>query len=152
MIRSSECRRRKYRSSVSPSLFTPRKADLYLVLELTRTQYFLRSFALGGFPYFQLGGALPDPIVDDVISGRLTSAIMALFPGIDTSQVTSIVCDVVDGRQSIALNYSVLLGAGFDFRVMHQLPLSESVAYEDLLAVKASDCRSSDGECARPAE
>jgi hypothetical protein len=91
--------------------------------------------------------------VDDIISGHLTPTVMALFDGIDVTG-KSIVCFVQDRRQSIALDYLVVLGAekSSDFRVKHTKRLAESIRDDDLLTIKARAARSSGGECRRPAE
>jgi hypothetical protein len=50
-------------------------------------------------------------------------------------------CFVHDGRQAVALKYTVLLtlleSTSPDFRLTHEKALSDTVSYDDLTAIKA---------------
>jgi hypothetical protein len=155
---SIRARAREYRASVSDATDLPANFETYLVLELTRTQYAIRSFAIGGCPYFEASGALrtkSDCLVEDIISGQMSPHVLRFFEGIDITG-KAIMCFVCDARQSITLNYTVVLvpenAPGFDFRIKHTNSLSESVASDEFIAVKARPgCSSGKGRI-KPAE
>jgi hypothetical protein len=116
---------------------------MFLSLDLNKVQFAIRSFALGGQPYFEIEGATaerPEPIVEDIICGRLTPKILELFDGIDITGVVAMPCFVHDGRQAVSLKYTILLtlpeSASPDFRLRHEKPLSDSVSYDDLMAIQ----------------
>jgi hypothetical protein len=129
------------------------RPDNFLALDLGKRQFSVRSFALSGQPYFEVNGAAaqtPEPIVEDIISGRLTGAVLALFDGIDIGSLESLPCFVTDERQSIGIRYKVTLGssqsADLDFRPGQGTALTASVSYDDSLVVEAMSCEAESRE------
>jgi hypothetical protein len=135
----------------TPPLLPP-DPDVYLVIELTKSQYSVSSFALGGCPYFQAQGPFPAPspsLVNDIISGHLSPAVMALFEGIEIAG-KPILCFVQDSRQSIALDYTIVLGA--DFRINHTEPPAASIGYNGVLELNRKQPQNDEREWPNPAE
>jgi hypothetical protein len=107
--------------------------DKYVDAELTKTHCCLRSFAMGGLPYFEQSCPLADPatqrLVDDVIAGRLTDALLELFDGIDVKNPSRLPCFITDRRQAIATESAVTLVPPElpdpGFRVLHARSLSQ---------------------------
>jgi hypothetical protein len=112
--------------------------DMYLEVDLNKVQCRLRSYALGGIPYLERVQPLSSPdtqaLVDDVIAGRLTPAVLELFDAIDVTAVRQLTVFVTDRRLSIAVESSVtLVQAEVSepiFRVHHARSPSHGAALE----------------------
>jgi hypothetical protein len=129
----------KNRCSMLPS--NPKTSDLdkYLELELNKAQCRVRSFALGGMPYLERNQPVSSPqtreLIDDVISGRLTSTVLSMFDGIEVADLRELTCFVTDRRQSIVVSSSVTLvfpeSSEPVFRVHHARSPSHDTAIND---------------------
>jgi hypothetical protein len=122
--------------------------DKYLDVELTNTHCSLRSFALGGLPYFEESRPLADPathkLVGDVIAGRLTDAVLELFDGIDLGSPRGLPCFITDRRRTIATESTVTLVPPElpdpGFRVIHARSCSQDAILTDLFDGRSDDC------------
>ncbi|KAK8875840.1 hypothetical protein M9Y10_006015 [Tritrichomonas musculus] len=97
--------------------------DIFLDVELNKNYFSLRSFAMGGMPYFEMarvsydtntsqisssnGKNIPQ-IIQDIIAGKLTPVIADLFKGINI-QGKGIPCFISDSRKSITARYMLTL-------------------------------------------
>jgi hypothetical protein len=113
--------------------------DQYVTVELTKTQCRIRSFAMGGLPYFESSHSMSDPasktLVENIVSGRLDPAIRELFDGIDIEQLSELPCFVTDRRHAIAVEVSVTLAAEKaepTFKVSHAYSRSQNLSVTDL--------------------
>jgi hypothetical protein len=86
---------------------------MYLEVELKFSQYAIRSFALGGRPYFQVSGIMTSKqkvsLVDDIISCKLTPNVLALFDGLSSDAIAEMPCMVIDGRKSFPIKFRCTL-------------------------------------------
>jgi hypothetical protein len=87
--------------------------DNYVTVELMRRVCRIRSFAMGGFPYFESTHRMDAPstraMVLDIVSGKLVPQVLELFDGIPLSGTSSVPCLVTDRRQAVSIKFSVTL-------------------------------------------
>lgn len=95
--------------------------DIFLDVELNKNHFSLRSFAMGGMPYFETsrisydsdssnlnnGKKLPQ-VIQDIIAGKLSPMIKDLFKGINI-QGKGIPSFITDSRKSITARYMLTL-------------------------------------------
>lgn len=96
--------------------------DIFLDVELNKNYFSLRSFAMGGMPYFETsrisyetnsssnnmdGKNLPQ-VIQDIIAGKLSPMIKDLFKGINI-QGKGIPSFITDSRKSITARYMITL-------------------------------------------
>jgi hypothetical protein len=71
----------------------------------------------------------------------LTPKILQLFDGIDIAGIVKMPCFVHDGRQAVAFKYTVFLtlpeSTSPGFRLMQEKAFSDTISYDDLMAIKA---------------
>jgi hypothetical protein len=128
---------------------------MFLELDLRKEQFSIRSFALGGLPYFQVSGVFtskqkqPVQLVEDIVSCKITPSVLELFEGLDLDDVTEIRCFVTDARKSLPVKFACTLIRPEDkehvVRAWHTRSFSCAVPKTDLLP-SASDARKGDDE------
>jgi hypothetical protein len=71
----------------------------------------------------------------------LTPTILQLFDGIDIIGIITMPCFIHYGRQADGVKYTILLtlleSTSRDFRLTHEKMLSDTVLYDDIMAIKA---------------
>ena len=108
--------------------------DVFIDVELNKNNFSLRSFAMGGMPYFETSSlSYDDPanaqFLEKMIAGRVSPLVYDLFEGVDIAR-RPIPCFVTDSRQSITAKYQLVLSdaplKSSKFKVVHMRKMSDS--------------------------
>lgn len=86
--------------------------DDYIDVILKKQTFLIRSFALGGLPYFEKSGQYDETdkqIIDDICSGVYSDKVAVLFDGADIPKNKTVQANIFDSRKEPTKTYSQML-------------------------------------------